>query len=71
LPRIEKDVCLASFKVICFGAQPRNAYDMITIRENNIQKIRIEGRLSTFGGIEWERQQVFLTSIILHLIWAE
>jgi hypothetical protein len=44
---------------------------MIAIRENNMQKIRIEDRLSTFDGIEWEGQQVFLTSIILHLIWVE
>ena len=71
LPRMEIVVCFASFKVICFGAQLRIAPDMIAIRENNIQKIRIEDRLSTFDGIEWGGQQDFSTAIILHLIWAE
>jgi hypothetical protein len=70
-PRMEMVVCFASSMVNCFGAQPRNAPDMITIREDNIKKIRIEDRLSTFDGIEWEGLQVFLTSIILHLIWVE
>jgi len=41
-PRMEIVVCFASFKVICLGAQLGIAINMITIRENNIQKIRIE-----------------------------
>jgi len=71
LPRIEKDVCFASSMVFCLDAQPGTPPDIITIRENSIQKIRNEDRLSTFDGIELEGHQVFLTSIILHLIWAE
>ena len=69
-PRMEMVVCFASFRVICFGAQLRNAPDMITIRENNIQKIRIEESLSTFIGIEWGGVGFFDVNHS-YLIWLE
>ena len=70
-PRMEMVVCFASSSVICFGAHPKNAPDIITIKKNDMQKIGIERRLSIFSRIEWRGQQVFLTSIILHLIREE
>ena len=64
---MEMVVCFASSSVICFGAHPKNAPDMIISR----RIIVIECRLSILEGIEIGVQRVFLTSAILHLIWAE
>jgi hypothetical protein len=64
-------VCFASSSVISFGAQLKNKPDRIVVSRIKMQKIEAEVRLSILGKDEWEGQQLFLTSIILHLVWAE
>ena len=59
LPRMEMVVCFASSKVICFGAQPKNAPDMITIRRIICKKLELRIAYQLLTGLNGRGSRFF------------